>query len=130
MAIWIMSANPARYNHAKAFQEHGYIDWNRTRNFTVGDIVYIYCTKPISKVMYKTSVCATDIAPYDDPNWNVEHVPDPKKKLMRLKLIKQIDSELLAYSTLVQHGMRYPPQGPAHIKDELLNYLDYCFGGE
>lgn len=53
---WIMAANGKKYDHASAFQEWGYIDWKQGVNFEIGDIVYIYCTSPIKKLMYKTEV--------------------------------------------------------------------------
>lgn len=42
MTKWIMSANPLIFDHKLAFDMNGFIDWNQTRKFTVGDIVYIY----------------------------------------------------------------------------------------
>ena len=53
---WMISANGKIYDHAKAFAKWGYIDWRQHAKYNVGDIVYIYCTKPYQKVMYKTKV--------------------------------------------------------------------------
>ena len=56
MQYWMISANGKMYDHASAFEKWGYIDWRQNRNYEIGDIVYIYCTKPIKKLMYKTQV--------------------------------------------------------------------------
>ena len=53
---WMISANDKMYDHAKAFAKWGYIDWRQHAKYSAGDIVYIYCTKPYQKVMYKTKV--------------------------------------------------------------------------
>lgn len=54
---WLISANSKIYDHASSFEHYGYIDWrqNRTR-YSVGDIVFIYCTQPAKRVRYKCSV--------------------------------------------------------------------------
>lgn len=48
MKNWVMSANTQVYDHEKAFRDQGYINWSQTRNFSVGDYIFIYCSKPIS----------------------------------------------------------------------------------
>lgn len=54
--IWMIPANGKMYDHASAFQKWGFIDWRQNLKFNVGDIVYIYCTRPFKKVMFKTIV--------------------------------------------------------------------------
>ena len=56
---WIISANNLIYDHSASFKENGYIDWHQTAKFSVGDFVYIYCTKPLKRVKYKTVVVRT-----------------------------------------------------------------------
>ena len=52
---WILPANGKLYDHARAFQKWGFIDWRQNnRKYQVGDIIYIYCTRPYKKIMYKT----------------------------------------------------------------------------
>lgn len=54
---WILPANGKLYDHARAFQKWGFIDWRQNnRKYQVGDIIYIYCTRPYKKIMYKTIV--------------------------------------------------------------------------
>lgn len=61
----IISANGKIYNHAAAFAKYGYIDWTQRAKYQVGDEVYIYCSKPHQKIMYKTEVIKTSI-PFDN----------------------------------------------------------------
>ena len=63
MRYWIIPANPKLYRIADAIRDlNGVIDWRQYNNFEVGDIVYIYCSKPISQIIYKMEVIATNIS--------------------------------------------------------------------
>jgi hypothetical protein len=53
---WFLTCDTNRYDIDTLFKENGYCLWNQRRNFKVGDVVYIYESKPISKVVYKTIV--------------------------------------------------------------------------
>lgn len=46
---WIVPSNPKIFNADEAFKKMGYIDWRQNVNFDIGDIVCIYCTKPLKK---------------------------------------------------------------------------------
>lgn len=130
MQNWMISANGKIYDHAAAFAEWGYIDWRQRANFNIGDQVYIYCTRPYKKVMYKTSVVKESM-PFnqctdDREYWyNLQEYEKAKfGRYVRLKLIKQVDNEELALENLKQHGLTTPPQGPIKINDELAKYID------
>lgn len=129
MANWIMSANPMMYNHKAAFDDYGFIDWNQTRNFSVDDYVYIYCSKGVSKIQYLAKVIRINMAPEekvdDHAYWKTSKV-EIKKRYMRLQLVQFLNCDGLEYSELVKHGMRYAPQSPCLIKEDLQKYLD-CF---
>lgn len=123
---WIMSANPTVFDHKAAFKKNGFIDWNQTRNFSVGDIVYIYCSKPISRIMYITKVekinmLASEVIE-EEVWWKKTHVQ--KNRYMRLRLISYVESVELALSNLQKNGMRYAPQSPSIVKSELQRYID------
>ena len=70
MNYWILPANPKKYNHIEAFEKFGYIDWCQMNNFNVGDIVYIYCARPISKIICKSVVERINITSNDKTNDN------------------------------------------------------------
>lgn len=53
---WILPCNTSRYDVHTLFKENGYCLWNQRRDFQIGDIVYIYETKPVSRIIYKTIV--------------------------------------------------------------------------
>lgn len=68
MNYWILPANPKKYNHLEAFEKFGYIDWVQTNNFTIGDIVYIYCARPISKIICKSIVTKVNLTGEEKTN--------------------------------------------------------------
>lgn len=130
MQKWIISANGKIYNHAAAFAKLGYIDWTQKAKFAVGDEVYIYCTKPYQRIMYKTRVEIISM-PFEESTDDREFWLDLRKYeqehtglYARLKLIEQADNINLSLEKLCAHGLSVAPQGPVKVKEELANYID------
>ena len=130
MNKWMIAANGKMYNHAAAFAKWGYIDWRQRANYSVGDVVYIYCTRPYMRVMYKTLVeqanmsfseCTDDREFWKDLD---EYNKAMSGKYARLKQIEQVDREELSLQNLKNHGLKAAPQGPIRVSDELASYLD------
>ena len=130
MQTWIISANGYIYDHAAAFEEQGYIDWRQRAKYSVGDIVYIYCTKPFQKIMYKTEVRAINM-PFDQCTddkvfWkNIEEYNRSKEgEYARLELLEQADNDYLSLPKLKEHGLNAAPQGPVRASEQLAKYID------
>lgn len=130
---WMISANSKMYHHADSFAARGYIDWRKSANYSKDDIVYIYCTKPDMKIMFKTKVVQVDISfsdiTDDEEYWiNVdEYKKSQSGKYVRLQLIDRLDTEELSLEQLKKHGLKAAPQGPIHIMGKLLEYIDETF---
>ena len=130
---WIIPSNSKIFQPAGAFKTRGYIDWRQKVKFSVGDTIYIYCTRPFKKIMFKTIV--------DKININFEDMTDDKEfwidkqayeerencKYSRLRLLKNIDSEKLELDMLMKNGLRVAPQGPARINEPLNKYISEIF---
>lgn len=130
MQKWLISANGKIYDHASSFAKNGYIDWKQGLNYKIGDIVYIYCTKPIKKVMFKTKVekesmvfteCTDDKEFWKDLS---KYEKSKEGKYARLKLIEQTDREELSLDNLKKNGLKAAPQKGLKLKGELENYID------
>ena len=127
---WMISANGKIYDHATAFQHWGFIDWRQRANYSVGDIVYIYCTKPFMKVMYKAVVDVVSMTSKeivdDSMYWHIkeEHDKALDGKYARLRLVQQADSAALSLCHLQNHGLKAAPQGPIKVGTELSQYID------
>lgn len=56
---WIISCNVNDYNIFGAFEEYKAIFWHKQKALSkskIGDIIYIYCGKPYSKIMFKCKI--------------------------------------------------------------------------
>ena len=130
MSKWMIAVNGNIYDHAAAFQKWRYIDWKQKANYKVGDIVYIYCTRPYRRVMYKTKVVnesmdSNEIA-NDGEFWNDinEYTKGLNGKYARLQLVEQVDSDKLSLENLKNNGLKAATQGSIKVKDELGDYID------
>lgn len=128
-SYWLMAANGKKYNHADAFAKWGFIDWKQTRNYKVGEIIYIYCSKPYQKISYKAEVIEVDKTISecvdDEIFWKDKKLYKNAKSGLycRLKLIDVLDDERLSLTSLNKHGLKGAPQGPMKIKGDLLKYI-------
>lgn len=131
---WLISANGNLYDHEGAFDRFGYIDWRQNnRKYQIGDIVYIYCTRPICKVRYMAIVDREGMS-FDEITDDREFWSDPTKyeeaqcgTYVRLRLLKKKDSDELNLDALRDHGLYNAPQGPIKIKAELDEFLKQGF---
>lgn len=131
MMYWMISANENKYNHVRAFNKWGYIDWKTYANYTVGDIVYIYCSRTKRKVMFKTIVEKTGI-PFnektDDENlWNEKDEVDRSMKYTRLRLIRTVDRDELSLENIRKIGIKNGPERPMKLSEDTVNYFEKFF---
>lgn len=132
---WLISANSKIYDHSSSFEHYGFIDWRQgNTKYEIGDIVYIYCTRPIMMLQYKCVVEKIDIhfsqIRDDEEYWfdKEEYKKSLNGKYMTLRLIEQISNKFLTFEKLLENGLRAAPQGPVKIKDEkLLRYIEKHF---
>lgn len=130
---WMISANGKMYDHAASFATFGFIDWRQRANYSIGDLVFIYCTKPIKKVMYKCEVVKCDMLfseCVDDSKFWInfeEYRKSQNGKYARLKLIEQVDTAYLGLSHLAQNGLTAAPQGPIKLSEQLYKYINQHF---
>lgn len=131
---WLISANGKKYDHEAAFEKFGYIDWRQNnRHYQVGDIVYIYCTRPICKVQYMAIVDREGMN-FDEITDDREFWSDLKKyeeaqsgTYVRLRLLKKKDTDELNLDSLRAHGLYNAPQGPIKVKADLDEFLKEIF---
>ena len=131
--IWMISANGKMYDHASSFATNGFIDWRQRAKYSIGDIVYIYCTRPFMRVMYKCEVvrhsvpfsdCVDDAVFWIDRN---EYEKSKAGDYARLKLLEQVDTPHLSLDALKNHGLSAAPQGPIKVSAELHSYIEKHF---
>lgn len=129
---WLIAANGNIYDHASALQKWGFIDWRqRNRKYNIGDNIYIYCTRPLKRVMYKTIVekihlTKNDIVD-DSMFWydKEDFIGALEGEFARLRLIEQVNRNELSLDKLLLNGLKAAPQGAIKLSRELKNYIDY-----
>ena len=132
MSNWIIPSNSSKFDLAKFLSNHNNdVDWKQSANFEVGDVVYIYCTKPEMRIRYKMEVTETNI-PFskslkDEKCWidmtefkaGVEN-----NQYFRMHLTCYITSENLTIMELHQHGIKGWIQRPRKLSDDAVSYID------
>lgn len=135
MNNWIIPSNSSKFDLAKFLSKYNNeVDWKQSANFEVGDVVYIYCTKPEMRIRYKMNVIATDIpsskAKIDKKFWSDE--AELKKgmeynRYFRMELVSKTNSDLLTMDELHRQGVKGYFYGPRTIDRELTMYIEKVF---
>jgi HNH endonuclease domain protein len=132
MGNWIIPANSKRYDFFSAFNNNNFIDWTKKAKYEEGDIVYLYCTKPQQKIMYKTVIdkifTSSNSEVNDRKYWinknEFDESKNIKKDFIRLNLLKYTDDENLFLDNLKDNGLKTAPQGPLRVNEKLLSYIE------
>lgn len=130
MKYWIVPSNDHIFRIGDAIKaQHGMADW-RTDKFAVGDIVFIYKTKPEQCIRYKMEVVNTKIifdeALEQEAFWTDKdlYYHGITSFYARLKLIEEYTDDILSLHHLHEHGLLGNLQGVQQCKDEgLLEFL-------
>jgi 5-methylcytosine-specific restriction protein A len=135
MRHWIIPANPRIYKLDNALKDlNGVIDWRQYNNFEIGDIVFIYCSKPISQIIYQMEVIATNITSEytiaDQEYWNSPSdfkISLYNNRFFRISLMAENKTDKLTLNDILNHGLNGVPQGALIVKEPLLSYLKEVF---
>lgn len=130
MNYWIIPANPQRYRLADAVQELPFVDWRQHNNFEVGDIVYIYNSRPDSQILYKMEVTAVNLTA-NETVVDRQYWANPMEfetsimhnRFFRMVPLAENDSDKLTLEDLLEHGLKGVPQGAVKVREPLLGYL-------
>ena len=118
MTSWIIPCSPRQYDIERAFENLKKINWKQIRNYTLGDIVYIYVGMPVKAILYKCKVIETDI-PYDYQDKNLTIT-----SLMKIKLIKQYEPDEFTFARLNDEFKIFAVRGPRGTTSSLSAALN------
>ncbi len=104
-STWIIPANPKVYDIISDFKKSDIMTWKHQSSMELGDIIYIYMTKPMGYIKYKSQII------------------DINDNIMTIKLIKEFDDNLLTFDLLNNYGLK-SVRSPRRIPDKLKNYLE------
>ena len=137
MTYWIIPFNPNYFRLADCLREQGYVEWTQRYKYQIGDIVFIYSSKPDCKLLYKMEVTAT--------NLSASECADDRKYLLnpsevdanadiplgfRMFPLAENTSDKLTLNDLLEHGLKWVPQGGLKVKEPLLSYICSVFEQE
>lgn len=69
--LWLIAANPNKYDIDAAFDELQFIDWTKNANYKKNDIIFIYVSNPVQRIKYICKVI--------NDNVNEDEAIDDKK---------------------------------------------------
>jgi len=130
MKYWIVPSNDHTFRIGDAIAaQNGMADW-RTEKFSVGDIVFIYKTKPDQCIRYKMEVVKVkmnfDEAFEQEPYWTDKdlYYGGITSSYARFKLLEDYTYDILSLHHLHEHGYQGVPRSVREIKNgELLDFL-------
>lgn len=134
MNYWIIPANPNRYRLAEVLRDMNTVDWRQHNNFEVGDIVFIYNSRPDSQILYRMEVIAVNLTA-DETTIDRQYWVNPSEydtsmlhnRFFRMIPLAENETSLLKLADLLEHGLKGTPQGALKVKEPLLSYINQVF---
>lgn len=130
---WIIPCNPNDYNVDGAFRKFEFLNWKQSKNFSVGDYVYIYVSAPQKRISYKTRITKIDVPESEyihDEEFELNNENYKGSKKMEIQLISSSSAEELSFAELKNQGLKSNLQSAEIIKNPLCEYIDSFFTGE
>lgn len=132
---WLISSNKKYFDLKGCLEKYGYVYWHRYYNYHNGDIIYIYSTKPDSRIIYKLEVeeaLVTDketilIGQEFSSEKDAPKYWDDAKEYTKFRLIAQTQSDVLDIENLMNNGLNGAPQGAVCLSGNILEYIETNF---
>jgi 5-methylcytosine-specific restriction protein A len=132
MKYWIVPCNDHVFCIGEAIRAHeGLVDWRMSNKFSVGDIIFIYKSKPEQRIRYKMEVMSVGInvdeAMEQEAFWKDKatyYSGLGSYQYARFKFIEEYPDDVLSIHHLHEHGLKGNVQSVMQCKtDELLDFL-------
>lgn len=128
MNYWIISSNEEIFHLEDMLKTNEVVDWRQFNNFEVGDIVYIYNSKPHRRIRYKMEVIKIDVptSEYlnDSKYWVDKQNMDAglkNNRFVRLRLLtKEPEGGGPSFDFLKKNGLKANLQSAVRILDSVL----------
>lgn len=130
MNYWIVPCNLNMFNPEGALQaNHGLVDWRVSCNMMIGDVVFLYISKPEHRIRYRMEVVEVDLDEnrrFDQEKFWVNKKAYRKgleRNHARFKLVHEYKDPRLSFALMREHGFVGNLQGPQRCPKELIE----CF---
>ncbi|MCI7803342.1 MAG: hypothetical protein PUK65_00045 [Floccifex porci] len=126
--IWIVSMNPNVFNHMGCLKKYKTLTSRQFFNFEVGDIVLVYSSWPIQRIVALCIVTQINLSSCDlyEEFWysKTESIRNQKySRFFQMELIHFVNNDLLTYTCLKEHGLKNAPQSAMKLNQELYEYI-------
>lgn len=105
MNAFVVVGNIQRFDITKHFERNDTVIWKQVSNGQVGDEVYIYLGRPLSRLVYKCRIVQKDVNG-DGVGYLSQYGEKKKPSYMKLELISELPSEGLALKQLLSKGLK------------------------
>ena len=131
MNYWLIPSNNDFFKLDDLLEKRDIISWRQVQRFEVGDIIYIYSSKPFSCIKYQMDVVGANLSfskYIDDEEYWVDKdyyhtVAVNRNNYAEFKLVKRIPQcGALSYPQLKAHGLK-TVQIAQRLNGELLGYI-------
>jgi len=131
MKYWIVPSNDSTFRIGDAIEaQGGLVDWRQSNNFAVGDIVFIYISKPFHSIRYKMEVVKVkiDIDAHigQERFWTDKatyYSGLGKYQYVRFKLLEAYTDDIMSLHHMHEHGLKGNLQGVQSCPTELQEFL-------
>lgn len=131
MKFWLVPSNNNTFRIGDAIEaQDGLVDWRQSNNFAIGDIVFIYISKPYHSIRYRMEVVKVKID--EDVHFDQERFWTDKDlyysglgmyQYVRFKLLETYTDDILSLHHMHEHGLKGNLQGVQGCSGELLDFL-------
>ena len=131
MKYWLVPSNNNTFRIGDAIEaQDGLVDWRQSNNFAIGDIVFIYISKPYHSIRYRMEVVKVKID--EDVHFDQERFWTDKDlyysglgmyQYVRFKLLETYTDDILSLHHMHEHGLKGNLQGVQGCSGELLDFL-------
>lgn len=132
MSTWLLSSGIKKFQLDECLKKYGFVDWTQTRKVEVGDVVFVYISKPIGAVKYKMKVNRANMT-FGETTDNEEFWLDKavygrgKKRDRYFRLVlEQVlsNDDKLTFKGLSYNGLG-GVQGMQKLEGEKLDYFKF-----
>ena len=127
MSKWCICCNISIFNIINAVNDNKDIYLKRNVGIVQGDIIYIYVSRPCSKIMYKAIAekvdCSKECMMELDAYLTVPYEELKEGEYLRLRILGEFSGDETSYRTVLENGLN-TIQGPSRVKEQLEEYLN------
>lgn len=126
MNYWILPCNKKYYDIDGALKQQGFVEWHQTNaKVQVGDIIYLYITKPSCEIQYKCEVVSINnpACGEKDKEFSLGLNYSHYNRYMTLKPVKQYLTPT-TFTQLVELGFSGTVRCIRHLDDCFVNFID------